>query len=365
MSTNLKSLVIRNPHLKLAPKFTLHCLADYSGATGIIFPSYETIAKYIGSTRRTAINSINFLISNGYLAKRKRIKNVDGKSKNSSNLYRINYELLKKEAEPITEPTECNNLFPEFNDSEKLDPIPPSEKYSPPSEKYSPPQCKIFTHNYSLNPLLNKKENKQKKKSTSLRPKVAVPAVKEIFEYWQKATNHPRAKLDAERVRLISKALEDYEVDDIKQAIDGCAQDKWHMEKGHNSIGLILRNADKIESFMNMGNVLAPKKPSAEDQYAHLVITPRAHKTEQETKQELEQQMPRTRANPDHVSSLVASVRENLGKQNMETRNVRNNGRGVISTAEQRYRDGSEDVITPRSSETERMVRGFSAGGGG
>jgi len=154
MSSDLKSLVLRNPILKTVPKFGLFCLADYSGATGMIFPSYDHLAKKMGCCRKTAMNTVEYLISKGYLAKRKRGREVDGKTKNSSNLYRINYDLLMKQADPIKEPTDANNLFPEFNEpvtppSEHIAPC--RESVTPMRESLTPVQGISYTHNSSLN----------------------------------------------------------------------------------------------------------------------------------------------------------------------------------------------------------------------
>jgi hypothetical protein len=196
------------------------------------------------------------------------------------------------------------------------------------------------TNNKLNNDLNNKKENK-KKNSAALRPEVAVSLVEEIFEYWKKATNHPRAKLDANRTRIITKALSSYTPENLKHAIDGCMSSKWHRDNKHDSIGLIFRNSDKIEFYMDIRDVPATKKSSAVDQYAHLNNTqPRTHKTEAETKQELERAMPQTKASPQHVSGLMKTL-----KQNMEKGNVRNHSGRVVSTVEQRNRDGGQEFI--------------------
>lgn len=188
------------------------------------------------------------------------------------------------------------------------------------------------TNNKLNNNLDNKKESK-KKNSAALRPKVAVSLIEEIFKYWQEATNHPKAKLDANRTRLITKALESYPADDLKKAIDGCSRSKWHKDNKHDSIGLIFRNSDKIEFFMNIGSVPAKGGSVADEIKAYVNTAPRMHKTEEETKRELEQFMPPAKADPKHVSSLMESLKKDLKKQNMEKLNVRDNrGRTVPKT---------------------------------
>lgn len=78
-----------------------------------------------------------------------------------------------------------------------------------------------------------------------------------IFSYWQSALNHPTAKLTAERKRKIEARLkEGYSVEQIIQAIDGCAASPFH--RGQNDTGqvwddleLICRNGSKLESFIS------------------------------------------------------------------------------------------------------------------
>ncbi|KTD21998.1 hypothetical protein [Legionella israelensis] len=82
-------------------------------------------------------------------------------------------------------------------------------------------------------------------------------ATKEVFEYWKTIMNHPRAKLDNKRKRVITNALKlGYSLFDLKKAIDGCANTSYNMGKNENNqvyddIGLILRDADHIERFIN------------------------------------------------------------------------------------------------------------------
>ncbi len=84
--------------------------------------------------------------------------------------------------------------------------------------------------------------------------------IAEIFEHWQRVMNHPRAKLDASRRRVIAARLkEGYTVGQIKAAIDGCRASDWH--QGGNSSGaiydgltLICRNAEKLDFFITLNN---------------------------------------------------------------------------------------------------------------
>ncbi len=77
--------------------------------------------------------------------------------------------------------------------------------------------------------------------------------VLEVFTYWQKVMNHPRAKLDYKRQRKIAQAIKlEYSVADLKQAIDGCKNTPFNTGQNdsnqiYDDITLILRDAEHEE----------------------------------------------------------------------------------------------------------------------
>jgi len=77
-----------------------------------------------------------------------------------------------------------------------------------------------------------------------------------VFSYWQKTLGHPGAQFSPERKRRIEARLkEGYSVAKLCEAIDGCAASKYHMGENdsgtvYDSIGLIFRNAEKVEEFL-------------------------------------------------------------------------------------------------------------------
>lgn len=81
-------------------------------------------------------------------------------------------------------------------------------------------------------------------------------AVTQLFEHWQQIMKHPLAKLDKKRKRTIEQALKlGYTISALKQAIDGCKNTPYNMGKNdrnqlYDDIGLILRDAEHIERFM-------------------------------------------------------------------------------------------------------------------
>lgn len=104
----------------------------------------------------------------------------------------------------------------------------------------------------------------------SAKAKALSADVLRIFTHWQTRMNHPTAKLDDRRKRVIQNALKlGYSADDLIFAIDGCAKSPHHMGKNDNgtvydSVELIFRSADKIDGFIKRNLIPAggPNGPS-------------------------------------------------------------------------------------------------------
>lgn len=77
-----------------------------------------------------------------------------------------------------------------------------------------------------------------------------------VFDCWRESLNHPRAKPDPKRLRLIERRLvEGFSVDDLCLAVRGCRVSPYHMgqnEHGtvYDDISLICRDAKHVEQFM-------------------------------------------------------------------------------------------------------------------
>lgn len=82
--------------------------------------------------------------------------------------------------------------------------------------------------------------------------------VQEIFEHWQKTMGKQKSELDKNRITKIKNAMKlGYTVGQLKDAIVGCSLDEWNMGKNpsnkkYNSLDLIFRNSDKIDSFLEV-----------------------------------------------------------------------------------------------------------------
>ena len=108
--------------------------------------------------------------------------------------------------------------------------------------------------NGSANPQESGKGGKGGKDLKPMSGKPDLPA--EVFNHWQQAMNHPRAKLDDKRRKKIAARLKDgYTVDDLKAAVDGCKKSPHHMGQNdtrtvYDDIELICRDASHVDKFI-------------------------------------------------------------------------------------------------------------------
>lgn len=91
-------------------------------------------------------------------------------------------------------------------------------------------------------------------------------SVTSVFDHWRAVMNHPGAKLDDKRKKLIRARLNDgYSEKQLLSAIDGCKASPFHMGKNANNtvydgLDLILRDGSKVDGFL----AIATGKPVVE-----------------------------------------------------------------------------------------------------
>lgn len=79
--------------------------------------------------------------------------------------------------------------------------------------------------------------------------------VEEVFNHWKEIMNHPNARMDSTRRKLIDGALKlGYDSDQIKMAIFGCSRTPFNMgenDRGqvYDGLHIILKGADSIDRF--------------------------------------------------------------------------------------------------------------------
>ena len=100
-----------------------------------------------------------------------------------------------------------------------------------------------------------------------------IDPVVDVFEHWQSAMNHSRAKLDDKRRKKIRDALKNYPPEDLKKAVDGCLKSPFHMGENdqgavYDGIDLILRDADHIDKFIGYADSPPTRRMSKSEQIA-------------------------------------------------------------------------------------------------
>lgn len=143
-------------------------------------------------------------------------------------------------------------------------------------ERLELPHRKVEDESKSTQRALALKEKEKKVKENNLIGEVKTsPAssknsifTQKIFQYWQQVMKHPQAKLDNKRKKKIKEAFElGYSIDEIRQAIDGCAKTPHNMGQNdrcqiYDDIELILRDSAHIERFMSNANTKATNASS-------------------------------------------------------------------------------------------------------
>jgi hypothetical protein len=74
-----------------------------------------------------------------------------------------------------------------------------------------------------------------------------------VFDHWKATHDHPQAKLDQKRSRLISAALKIYSAPQLCEAITGYKRSEFHQGKNKDnkvfdSLALMLRDAEHIDA---------------------------------------------------------------------------------------------------------------------
>ncbi len=104
-------------------------------------------------------------------------------------------------------------------------------------------------------------QEQEQDKKTSGKPKsvgLSSSDLNDVFQHWCDVHGHSKARLDDKRRKLIRSAYAlGYSVGDMKSAINGCKKSAFHQgdNKGkrvYDSLELILRSAEKIDTFMKI-----------------------------------------------------------------------------------------------------------------
>lgn len=110
----------------------------------------------------------------------------------------------------------------------------------------------------------------------------------EIFAYWQRVHEKPKAQFTVERKRKVKERLADSTVEEIKQAIDGCKKSSHHQginERGtvYDDLELICRTRTHLEKFIGYthgsnGNGINQQRSNGTKQTPAAVIANRPYR---------------------------------------------------------------------------------------
>lgn len=90
-------------------------------------------------------------------------------------------------------------------------------------------------------------------------------AMHRVFEHWRQVHQHPKAKLDPKRRRVICAALKSYTEADLCEAISGYRNSPHHMGENdrravYDDIELLLRDAKHIEAGLRFAKASPPSR---------------------------------------------------------------------------------------------------------
>ena len=236
-------------------KLLLFFLASYMGKKTMCYPSHQSLANDCTLSSDSVKRRLKSL-------EKKNIITVSRKS-GCNNQYAFNLKIIN---EPSADSTQCCQHLEADSTTHPVPTAPTPSAHSTPNNISN--NIKECTSN------ICEVETSPVRASDDLSTSAST---QEIFKHWQTTMNHPRAKLSTERQRAIKKALKlGYSVNDLTQALDGCADSPFHMGENdrkqvYDYITLIFRDAEHIERFINNDSSTAHATKSTDDLMAGVI----------------------------------------------------------------------------------------------
>jgi len=117
------------------------------------------------------------------------------------------------------------------------------------------------------------------------------PAVKEVWSHYQRRyaqrysiDRAKRLKVDAcgRLGHLRARLSENYSVEELKRAIDGCFVDPWHADRQKDDLAYIIRNQGQVETFLKKHDQHGPyrREDLGEEEITQHVIEERDQRLE-------------------------------------------------------------------------------------
>jgi hypothetical protein len=96
--------------------------------------------------------------------------------------------------------------------------------------------------------------------TTTARRRIAEDEVQTVFDEWVRVTGRTgRTRLDVKRRKVIQRALSDYSLPDVLDAVRGWQHDPWPERVNHTDVTQLLRDAEHIEKFRRLWREGPPK----------------------------------------------------------------------------------------------------------
>lgn len=97
--------------------------------------------------------------------------------------------------------------------------------------------------------------------------------IEDLWKHWVDVMGSPRSVLDTNRRGRLVWALSMFSLETCKRAIDGCKSSAFHMGENdrkarYNGIGLIFRNAEQVERFVELADTSTGAREAEEDRFA-------------------------------------------------------------------------------------------------
>lgn len=200
------------PERSITVKYVLVCLADSANESAYCWPSVSAISKKTLIKRSAIFKALSILEKSGFIKRANVINPKTGKQ--TSNDYWL--------------------ILPEVTLS-ATDTVHDMDGRSP---RYGRDTVHDVDTNHNIEP--------------SIKSNINTCEVVEIFDYWKLKSNHPNSKLDQKRKSAIERALKNYSLEEIKNAIDGCLSSEYNRQNGFDDIELICRNSSKTDRYIKI-----------------------------------------------------------------------------------------------------------------
>lgn len=242
-------------NMEAGRRMVLVAMADHANRDGLAWASLPTLAESAGCSRDTARRAVNDAAEYGWIVE------IDPESDDVP----AEFQAIRADRRPILyQFTGLHGATP-FGDSRGRDGVATgSRRGSSGGAKPCHPNREPGTGESEPNRTL------ELVRADTI--KMEKPREQLVFEAWIEATGRTdRTVFSTKRLRLIRRALDDYPLEDVLDAVRGWRHSPHHCgnnDRGtvYNDLGLLLRDAEHIEAFRDFERKgTRPRMPKGSD----------------------------------------------------------------------------------------------------